>query len=329
MPPEAKKISVLNTRLFPRKHGANAYQLTGIAARCDWTVLTDRAAGTFDAVVRGDLAQQPRTIFISLRSIFEAIPFFYREVLPRISVPFVLVSGSEDVTIPNQLDARWRKYNDQEKGIIEMILNDRRLIHWFVENRDEPMPKTSSLPVGYVFEDGAANHLTIPPIKEPVAERPLSVFCAHRVREGPQWEARRRVTHLCRSRFKRFVTLVGKEIPIGEYTRAVQSHPFVLCVQGGGLDPSPKAWFCLANGAIPIIKSSALDDAYAQLPVAFVDDWNEACLSLEKLHAWREKLSPYYDDEVLRQKTLDKLTIDFWWEKIMGKWQAYVKSHTF
>lgn len=36
--------------------------------------------------------------------------------------------------------------------------------------------------------------------------------------------------------------------------RLMQSHAFVLCAEGGGVDPSPKAWQAILHGAIPIIR---------------------------------------------------------------------------
>ena len=37
------EIQIQNTLLFPKNQGAHAYQLTGIAAHCDWVLLTDGA----------------------------------------------------------------------------------------------------------------------------------------------------------------------------------------------------------------------------------------------------------------------------------------------
>ena len=311
------EILMHNTRLFPKDVGAAAYRLTGIAARCDWVIMTDSKKG--DALIRGDLTRQPRTVFLSLRSYFGAIPFFYEEVLPKIENSFVLVSGSEDITIPNQVDARWRPFNARERYLVERIANDDRVIHWFAENRDEVLPKMSTMPVGQVFEK--SSHCTVA-LRQPelkVKDRPLKVLCAHRVRDGDQWEVRRNLTELCKQQFQEFSTILTDEISEAEFRQQVRQHPFVLCAQGGGLDSSPKAWFSIANGSIPIIKSSVLDDAYSQLPVVFVDEWNEDCLSLEKLHRWVEEFAPYYDDDQLWAQTLHKLSLDYWWNKISEK----------
>ena len=306
------EINTQSTRLFPKNTGAAAYRLTGIAARCDWAILTDGGVDGADVSLRGDFSRQPRTVFLSLRSFFHAIPYFYEEILPKIDKNFVLITGSEDITLPNQVDARFRPFNSKEKEIIDRIIKDERLIHWFAENRDEIRPKMSSLPLG--FHPVGKNKLPIAKLQ--IKDRPLRVLCAHRMHKGAQYEARWRVTRLCEERFQEFSTILREEVPHLEYYQLVQQYPFVLCVHGGGLDPSPKAWGCIAHGSIPIIKSSVLDDAYSQLPVAFVDDWNENCLSLQKLRAWVEELAHYYDSEQFRAETLYKLSVDYWWDRI-------------
>ncbi len=315
-------VAMHNTRLYPKNRGAAVYRLTGIAARCDWVLLTDSRGQPH---LRGELATQPRTVFVSLRSCNEALPYFRSEVLPRIKSRFVLISGSEDFTVPNQIDGRWRKNNSEEQQAIRGILGDDRLIHWFIENRDEVLPKTSSLPVGYVFEEQSSNLVRIEESTTRLVDRPLAVLCAHRVREGVQWDIRRRVTALCRDRFRELSVVVEEELPSDDFLKVLRRFPFALCVHGGGLDPSPKAWMCIANGTIPIIKSSPLDDAYKQLPVAFVEEWNEECLTPSRLTTWIETLSPHYEDPELRRRVLDKLSLDYWWSKIVTTYDRGLK----
>ena len=55
----------------------------------------------------------------------------------------------------------------------------------------------------------------------------------------------------------------------------VVTYPFIACVHGAGIDPSPKAWEALLVGTIPIIQHSTLDNAYERLPVMFVNEWSE------------------------------------------------------
>ena len=104
-----------------------------------------------------------------------------------------------------------------------------------------------------------------------------------------------------------------------EFTRLIEQHAFVLCVEGGGIDPSPKAWLTLLHGAIPIIKRSALDSAYEHLPVVFVEDWSEEALSLTRLKRWRDELVPLFDQSGLRRSVQNRLGLDYWWDYILTR----------
>ncbi|MDO6749540.1 hypothetical protein, partial [Gilvimarinus sp. 1_MG-2023] len=62
--------------------------------------------------------------------------------------------------------------------------------------------------------------------------------------------------------------------------------------------------------------------AYSQLPVVIVEGWDEHTLSEQKLREWLQQLAPYNDDPEMRLKTLEKLQLDYWWQKIESTWQA-------
>ena len=199
--PKKNVYELLNTRIFPRNMGADSYNITGIASRCDWIVSTDLKNSS--AKLYGDLSKQPRTVFLSLRSLFHAIPYFYEQVLPRITNRFVLVSGSSDMTIPNQTDLRWRPFDQREKSIIEQVRTDKRIIHWFAENRDEVRSKMSSLPLGCIPNKNHCSAIQISESVGKLSDKPLKILCAHRHREGDQWRSREKVTRLCEGRFSK------------------------------------------------------------------------------------------------------------------------------
>ena len=120
------EISMHNTRLFPRDTGAAAYRPSGIAGRCDWIAMTDiklQSDGSLrgEGLLRGEVSRSPRTVFLSMRSSFHALPWFYEEVLPKITNRFILISGSEDCTLPNQVDARFRPATPAEKELVGKI----------------------------------------------------------------------------------------------------------------------------------------------------------------------------------------------------------------
>lgn len=306
------------TRLFPKFRGAAAYRLTGIAARCDWVVLSDTHPPEALLVERV-ATPAPRHVFLSLREPFAALRFFCHEVLPRITAPFVLVSGSEDVTLPTQTDRRWRPYDAGERAMIAALLDDPRLIRWFAENLDDGThPRLAALPVGMVWPDGPPDPPPAPPVPPPLGPRPLRVLCAHRRRDGPQWAPRRRVDALARGPWAGFTQCPDGELPEAAFLAALEAHSFVLCVEGGGLDPAPKAWTALLHGAIPILRDSPVAAAYRLLPVAVVPAWEAGAITPARLEGWKTALLPRFDTEAGRAELLRRLGQDFWWQRVLA-----------
>lgn len=306
----------LHTRLFPKNRGAAAYRPGGIAARCDWIVLSDHAAPQIHVLKQSE--GPPRRIFLSLRAPFIALRHFALNILPTLTHPFVLITGSEDITLPDQTDARWRDYSAEERALMRDIHDHPLLRRWFAENLSRSdWPRMRPLPLGIVFAAGMPEGgIPIPKTIQPLADRPLNVMCAHRLREGPQWETRRTVTRIAREHWRGWVDIFEQEQTEPEFMAAMARHSFVLCVEGGGLDPSPKAWQALLVGTIPIIRSSALDAAYGTLPVVIVEDWTPKALSPLLLAGWRARLGPQLALPENRHALIARLGLDHWWDMI-------------
>ena len=310
---------LLSTRLFPKTKGANNYNTTGIASCCDWVLHSDYNE-PFTHLVRQNGTNDPKHVFLSLRSPIKAIITFSTEILPRLTTPFVLISGSEDCTLPTQTDKRWPPFSPALQQMIESIRTHPLLLHWFAENLEsDALSKMSPLPVGMVYRfNDKIEHLENFAKPLPIIDRELKVLCGHRVRNGAQWELRRQVTALSNTVWSEFCTVNKKELSEQDYIAQIKAHSFVLCVEGGGIDPSPKAWQALLHGAIPIIRKTGTYRAYADLPVVFVDDWQAESLSIKRLTKWRNDLAPYYDDLDLRSQTLHRLGLEYWWGKVLA-----------
>ncbi len=306
-----------STRLFPKNRGATAYKITGIASRCDWVILSDNKPPRIHLFTRIK-TKKPKHIFISLRNPFEVLIFFAKKVLPGLNTPFVLISGSEDVTIPNQIDQRWRSFNSKEVKCIKSILTNPLLTHWFTENLDDAShPKMSPLPGGMMLPgDKSFNEVLVPSIPN-LGDRPLRILCAHRIRKGPQWSVRTKVSQLVQEHWSQWSTILNEEIPEANFLDLVKKHSFVLCAEGGGLDPCPKAWHSILYGAIPIVRLNALHSAYSQLPIAFVPDWKAEHINLKSLQNWHNNFSPLHDNNLTRQIIIKRLSIDYWWGQIL------------
>lgn len=303
---------VLSTRLFPKGEGADAVRITGVAARCDWVIASDRRP---PFVTLHRRTAQPRTVFLSLRFPLHALRMLADELLPRIAGPFVVVSGSEDATVPHQVDRRWAPFDDEMRGAIARILAHPGLRRWHAENLDDGSdPRFSPLPLGRVFPDGDVQPLE--PHAPATGTRPLRMLCSQRIRAGAQWDARRTVADLCRGPWRSWTTLLEEEVDEAGFIAEVRRHAFVLCVEGGGLDPSPKAWQAIEHGAIPIIRRTALAPAYGRLPVAMVPGWQADAIDAATLAGWRSRYAPAHDDPPRRADVVERLTLDYWWRRI-------------
>jgi hypothetical protein len=59
-----------------------------------------------------------------------------------------------------------------------------------------------------------------------------------------------------------------------EYLDDIYNHAFVLCPEGNGMD-THRTWETLYMGTIPIEKRNLNNRFYQDLPICFVDDWEE------------------------------------------------------
>ncbi|GGB71120.1 hypothetical protein [Glycocaulis alkaliphilus] len=311
-----ERTEPLNTRLFPKHQGADKYQITGIAKRCDWVFLSDTQEPRVHLIKQTPPHQAPQTLFLSLRSPAIAIERFAVEVLPQLTRPFVLVSGSEDATIPRQVDLRWPSFGKALQDIVDDIRSHPLLLHWWAENLDtQGLDRLSPLPLGLVTTGDRASWFS--PGFSSLGSRPLTALCAHRVRGGDQWALRKSVSAIAATHWASWAYRPGEEVPEQEFLNLLQRHSFVFCVEGGGLDPSPKAWLALLNGAVPIIRRNATTAAYSSLPVIYVDEWQPDALDRARLRAARtDIISRFQSGTDWRDRWLAPLTLDHWWSRI-------------
>lgn len=307
----------MNTRLFPKGQGANRYHITGLAALCDTVVLSD-STPPFSALLKTqNLNNSIRTVFVSMRNFEAALETLEREVLQTISSSFIVIFASEDATFPTQLDKRFKPFSPQADDIIKKLFENRFLIHCYVENLSHPFSnKVSPIPLGIVDPKNEDIFSDEVDVSVPLEKRARRVFCCHRVREGLQWMPRIIVNELAKTHWKSLCEVVTEELSIEEYYEKLSNFAFTVCVQGGGQDPSPKAFQTILKGGIPIIKSSALDPAYALLNCVIVEDWSKYTITESKLEKW-------YNDELTRRKSPEylrkihyMLTLDFWWGEV-------------
>lgn len=298
----------MSTRL-PKKDKYEITHLYGIARKCDWFV--------HNYNVLKLSKNQPRNIFISTYKGDITIPFFASTVLPTLTTPVILVVASEDYTFPHgHKDLRHNMYTNIQHEVY-LIINSPIVDKIYVENLDTIHPKLHPIPLGMypVFDIKYLNRFMPHQLNDNMSwERPIDIFCNHRIGGGAQYEDRRRVESLCKTSWKSLVTWKDN-LNNFEFRNTLLRSKFVICVHGGGIDPSPRAWEALLCGCVPIIESSTLDSAYSVFPVIFVDTWDSNSITKEKLEQWKKQYD-YVKDIDTRRSILHKLRLQYWWDKI-------------
>ena len=84
---------------------------------------------------------------------------------------------------------------------------------------------------------------------------------------------------------------------------------YVLSPHGAGLD-CHRTWEALILGCMPIVKSSSIDDLFANLPVIIVNDWHEINSD------FFERAVSYLDGKELNS---EKLSMQYWKSIIKGQ----------
>ena len=70
----------------------------------------------------------------------------------------------------------------------------------------------------------------------------------------------------------------GHHVPTQEgreqFLRDIRNHSFVLCPRGAGID-THRLWETLYMGSIPIVKNDVAHENWLDLPILFIDSWDQ------------------------------------------------------
>lgn len=307
---QLQKLSYQQTKAIMMNTCSFSPILPTIAHWADWSLGRYGFCGSVD--------RQPKIVFVKADP--QYISEFYERYLPLIkqNTRFTLITGDSDATLPLQVDLRFGSYeNSGIHAILRSLHDDKRLFRWYSQNLDSAWDKITPIPLGF-WESGGTGLLRMALRQDPgspIRARTLKVFCAHRHREGPQWQKRKLVSERAQGDWKECVDFY-ESVPPADFFTTICDYPFVMCVGGGGLDPSPKAWTALLAGAIPIIENNPTTMAYRDLPVIFVDSWDDLELNTTLLREWVDRLAPHFELPELRMAVLEKLSMGYWLKRI-------------
>lgn len=168
-------------------------------------------------------------------------------------------------------------YSDYPIGHHEQhILESTKVSKWFANNVDFLHPKLVSVPLGIPNEIELPTYGNTRAIfkaaQEPKVVKNLA-YMNFRIETCPR--ERQYV-------FEKFSTetwvTVGNIDTSSEgherYIRDIRAHKFCICPRGNGVD-CHRIWECLYLGTIPICIKHVSLEQFSNLPILFIDDWND------------------------------------------------------
>jgi hypothetical protein len=248
-----------------------------------------------------------------------AINDFVINMLPTIKVPFRLVSGDSDTTIPNDFPEA-----------SQIILRNPNLIGWWSQNCVGKHPNLYQIPIGldyHTLENAQEGHSWGPQQSIESQEKELTNLKNNSL---PFFERKKK----CYSNFHFLTTtryagdrldamtkipteLIDYEpnhIPRTETWKKMVEYAFIPSPHGNGLD-CHRTWEAICLGCIPIVKSSPLDPLFDDLPVWIVSDWRDVTEDNMEL-----KIEQYKK----KQFNFEKLTLNYWINNIRNGRKKFV-----
>ena len=99
-----------------------------------------------------------------------------------------------------------------------------------------------------------------------------------------------------------------------KYLREIKSCKFVFCPRGNGID-THRIWETLYMGSIPIVKYEEAHHLFTDLPILFINNWNEIN---------ENYLNIKYNEMINKDWNMDKLKQSYWNEFIETNYQLHI-----
>jgi len=178
------------------------------------------------------------------------------------------------------------------------------LIHWYAQNVDVVHPKVESIPIGLEnnqwFRSLKKRDKMEAKLRTDRHYRNL-VYMSHNISTNPK---ARKVPYEILGE-KPWVTSRKREF-FDDYLDNMYNHTFMVSPTGGGID-CVRTWECLYMGTYPIEIRNANNQFYTDLPICFVDSWEEVT---------EEFLDNWLTENINREWNMDKIYFEYWKNKI-------------
>jgi len=291
---------------------------TGIAKNCDCIIIN------LTKTIFNKSPEDIKTVFVNTRIKHKAILIFRKLLNNELknTKDLIVIIAGEDWTFPNSVDKRMHDTPKKHIKVYYNLIKHPNVKTFFIENLDCYMaPHVHSFPLGFNPKESTLDINYFLNFENKNFDRPLKFTSFNRGRSKVgEWATRGNVEKLCKTnKWKKFYIHTGL-LHHTKFLETMAKYTFTLAVNGGGIDPNPKIFEAILLGTIPIIvKREPYTDSYKDMPVIVLDEeWNEHTFTEEKLKKWYDKCKPYLEDGNEREKVLEKLTLEYWWNVIIS-----------
>ena len=215
---------------------------------------------------------------------------------------FILITHNGDAKVTDNIKIYSTGVEDANINIIP-----DNLIHWYGQNIDVKNDRIESLPIGL---ENSYNFTELKKIdKLDNLSRTVKIenkllYVNFNIKTNI--EVRKQIYDFFEN--KKFATIKyginGTDYE--QYIKDIYEHKFVICPEGNGID-THRTWECLYLNTIPIEKRNINNQFYTDLPICFVDSWEEIN---------EEFLNSEYNKIKNKKWNLEKLDFNYWKNKI-------------
>lgn len=258
----------------------------------------DNLPNTFDITILkdGDIIY---THMMYAKQLFDIMGYFSRR--------FVLVTHSCDCSIE---DYGIRRPNGKgEVKEFHYFKIPDNVIKWYSKNVNTKNSIIESIPIGV---ENDRWHQKVPKLE--IMEEQLKqhrgvrnlVYMNHNIKTNPEER-------------QKLYDLFGKQEWVSShfgrngdqferYIHQLYNHKFMLCPEGNGMD-TIRTWECLYMGTIPIEKRNINNQFYTDLPICFVDKWEDVT---------EDFLNKEYRRIKSENWNMEKLKFKYWKNRILN-----------
>lgn len=210
------------------------------------------------------------------------LDLFFKETYPKINKQIKIISHNTDEPVSERF---------------KQFLNQDKLIHWYAQNAVLDHPKLTPIPIGIANKQWPHGNLqTLKAIIDSNIKKELLVY--KNFDNNTNIAIRRAIDFIT----SRNGIGMSERVPHKNYLEKMASSLFVISPPGNGID-CHRIWEALYLNCIPVIQRNTCFRSVSDLPILFIDDWNEVTIPF-----LRNKVTQYIDNK----QPKDKLLLSYW-----------------